>query len=269
LNRLLSSVVLDPDIDRRHRRLTVLALLLSALLHLGFALGTWLVELRDIHSPAVEQVVDAELVMEPQKPKPAPAPKPEPPKPEPPKPEPPKPEAPKPEAPPKPEHRPEPIAPVQLQRARVAEKSSAPAPSRPAIRPAGDTGLFMSDSPDAKAEALAKNAGELTQSAQDFILAQFIRMWHFNFRAARGHNFSIGAAIVINRDGTLAGPMSKNAPWDPEAVIPGYNSMSGYPKEALESFLLALRMAQPLDLPPDDGKGWPRRMVLKFRLDDL
>ncbi len=43
----------------------------------------------------------------------------------------------------------------------------------------------------------------------------------------------------------------------------------GTVRRALESMLLALRMAQPLQLPPDDGKGWPRRMVISFRPGDL
>ena len=67
--------------------------------------------------------------------------------------------------------------------------------------------------------------------------------------------------------------MSKDAPWNPAAVIANYGAMvlrgETYRVEAVESFLKAVRAAQPFRLPPDDGKGWPKRMKLVFSLDSL
>jgi len=112
--------------------------------------------------------------------------------------------------------------------------------------------------------------GDLSQSAQDFLQAQVMRLWHFDPVPLKGKKVVISAVIEINADGTLAGAMNRAAPWNPGAVITGYERMPDGPiRRALESYLLALRMAQPLTLPPDDGKGWPRRMLLRLAIDTL
>ncbi len=164
------------------------------------------------------------------------------------------------------------VPPPQLTRARVAEKSASPQ--------AGAKGDAIRVAPDGIAVMMGRqadtprqhnpNVAELSQSAQDFVLAQVVRMWRFNTLAFKGTNWAFSANLVINRDGTLVGPMNKNAPWNPAAIIQGYDTLKeGTLKQALDSFLLALRMAQPLELPPDDGKGWPRRMTIRFRPGDL
>lgn len=112
---------------------------------------------------------------------------------------------------------------------------------------------------------------ELTQSEQDFILRQIMKYWTVDFHSPEAHGLVLQGVIYINADGTLASPLNKNDPWDPAVVIADYPSMvrAGYSfrREAVEGFLLALRLCQPLQLPPTGQ--WPRRMVLKFAFDDL
>ncbi|WP_096702301.1 energy transducer TonB [Magnetospirillum sp. 15-1] len=240
-------------------RREIAALALSALLHLLVTLALQISDLSALLPQREERTMEVEVVAEPPKRPPVPQPPPPPP---PPPPEPP--------PPPKIQPAPQPPLPVQrpqLQSAPLAEKSTAPRPSarpEPAMPTPGlssDTGPFSHAAPA---------AGDLAQSAQDKVLAQVLRMWHFNAASLRGSNIVLSATLVVNRDGTLSGPMHKDAPWNPDAVIKGYSTLpDGTNRRMLETFLLALRMAQPLQLPPDDGKPWPRRMLLRFKPGDL
>ncbi|CUW39838.1 putative Periplasmic protein TonB [Magnetospirillum sp. XM-1] len=242
------------------RRL-VAALFLSAALHVLIALLLQVEVLPDLFpKERSERSMEVEVVSEPPRPvKPQPPPEP-PAQPEPP---------PKTETPPQPS--PPPLQRPQLQSAPLAEKSSTP---RPAQRPdpaphAAQSGPGLSADTGALSRP-AQAAGNLAQSAQDKVLAQVIAMWHFNSGALRGSDMVLSASLLINRDGTLSGPMHKDAPWNPDAAIKGYSKLpDGTTKRMLETFLLALRMAQPLQLPPDDGKGWPRQMILRFKPGDL
>ena len=235
-------------VDRR----LMTALILSAVLHLLVALAMQVSDLSALLPERIERSMEVEVIPEPPRSPPIPAPQPEPPKP-----------------PPTPES-PMPIQRPQLQPAPLAEKSVAPRPS-PRPEPvkaattapglSADTGSFSRPAPA---------AGDLAQSAQDKVLAQVVRMWHFDSALLRGTNTVLTATLVVNRDGTLSGPMHKDAPWKPDLVIKGYSALpDGTTRRMLETFLLALRMAQPLQLPPDDGKPWPRRMLLKFKPGDL
>lgn len=243
-------------VDRRQ----MAALALSALLHLLVTLALQVNDLSALLPRRAERTMEVEVVPEPARPTPAPQPPPPPPPPEAPQ-------------PPKAQPAPEPPLPLQrpqLQTAPLAEKSTAPHPSprpepaKPALPAPGlsaDSGAFSRPAPA---------AGDLAQSAQDKVLAQVLRMWHFNSATLRGTNTVLSATLVVNRDGTLSGPMHKDAPWNPDVVIKGYSTLpDGTNRRMLETFLLALRMAQPLQLPPDDGKPWPRRMLLRFRPGDL
>jgi len=79
------------------------------------------------------------------------------------------------------------------------------------------------------------------------------------------------AIIEINPDGTFQPPLSANDPWRPDLIIGGYAEMTrlgySYKREALEGFLLALRLSQPIKVPP--GGKWPKWMKLRFAFDDL
>lgn len=221
-------------------------LALSLLLHLAFTALTQVDSLPDFHRTPPEQAMEVELVREPPPP-PPPPPVMQPPAPPPPRPEPTQMASPK------------PVAPPQLIRAPQAEKSAAPKQAPV------ESGISFNN----KAKP-APAPGELSQSAQDHILAQVLRMWRFDNTAFKGSDNAITMIININRDGTLADAMHKNSRWNPSAVIRGYDQMPDGPvRRALESMLIAIRTAQPLQLPPDDGKGWPRRMVIRFRPGDL
>jgi hypothetical protein len=114
---------------------------------------------------------------------------------------------------------------------------------------------------------------DLTQSEQDFFLSQIMKYWHVNFHAPQAQGLVLQAVVYVQADGTLASPINKDDPWDPGAVIEGYDAMvrTGYSfrREAIEGFLLALRLCQPLELPPGAKGPWPRRMMLRFAFDDL
>lgn len=240
--------------ERRHLAAMGLSVLLHVLVTVLLQMDGLSLRLPDWS----ERTIEVEVVAEPP-PKPVPPPPPPPPPPEPPK-------AVAPPEPPLPLQRP------QLQPAPTAERSSAP---RPAPRPEPARPAAPQPAPGLSAETgnfahPAPAAGDLAQSAQDKVLAQVLRMWHFDSSLLRGSNTVLSATLIVNRDGTLSGPMHKDAPWNPDAVIRGYSSMpDGTPKRMLDTFLLALRMAQPLQLPPDDGKPWPRRMLLRFKPGDL
>lgn len=223
-------------------------LALSLLLHLAISVLSQMDGLPDLNFHLPEPVMEVELVRETPPPPPPPPPQMEPEKPPPPKPE------------PTQLAKPNPIPPPQLQKAKIAEKSQAPK------QPPAESGIsFERKAPPPVA------AGDLSQSAQDYVLSQVLKMWHFDTSAAKGSDLTIAMTILVDKDGTLAGNMNKNAPWNPQAVIRGYDQLppDSYIRRALESMLLALRLAQPLQLPPDDGKGWPRRMVIRFRPGDL
>lgn len=218
-------------------------LALSLLLHLAFSALTRIDSLPDLSFQLPERTMEVEVVRE----TPPPPPPQEPPSPPPQRPEPTQ------LAPVRP------VAPPQLQRATIGEKSATPK------QPAPAPGISF----DSKVKP-APPPGELSQSAQDFILGQVLRMWRFDSTVVKGSDLTISMTILVERDGTLSGAMNKNTPWNPRAVIRGYDELpDGTVKRALEAMLLALRLAQPLDLPPDDGKGWPRRMVIRFRPGDL
>lgn len=234
----------------RNRTTLNWGLVLSLLLHLAFFIWSLSDRLPDLTSPPPDHAMEVEVVRETP---------PLPPPPPPPPPKPPEPPPPKPPEPPPPQQSARPVAAPQLQRAHIAEQSSAPKPPTP------DTGISFQ-----RLTTAPPKAAELSQSAQDFILAQVLRMWRFDPTPLKGSNLTLYMTIQVGRDGTLDGPMNKNAPWNPAAVIRGYDQMpEGTVKRVLVSMLLALRLSQPLELPPDDGKGWPRRMMIRFRPEDL
>ncbi len=258
-----------PEIRRPFSRW---ALFLSVLLHVLLVIALLdeaLIWGRLKHE--AETTVEVELV-------PAPAP----PKPNPP---PPPPAAPPPQATPPPEPPPPvpahtalprslPPPPPQLSTAPLARHSTGP--GRQAGSGAAVTAVFpvLGLEPGQSGKAAGRKGeqgGELTQTEQDFILAQIVKYWHVDLHVPEAHGLVLSATIVIEADGTLASPLSKDDPWNPAAVIDGYAGMvaGGYSfrRQAIEGFLLALRLCQPLKLPP--GGEWPRHMTLRFAFDDL
>ena len=236
------------------------ALLLSALAHVAVValLLSGLLHPADLPVPPE---ITVELVPEAVKPKPEP-PKPEPPKPEPVKPpEPPKPEPAKPPPPPPQAAKPPPQRrPWYMPEKPVLEPGKLAKTSNAVTRPMG-IGV-PSDEPD--------NVGEATQSERDFILGQILPLWK---RPA----INLPPSVVVNlrvlvlADGTLGSPFSAGRPWNPVAAIEHYNDLPpGDPMiMTLVGLYTALRLAQPLKLPPELKAKAPFAAVLDFRLRDI
>lgn len=251
--------------------------------------------------PAQREARPASEKAQPEPPKPEP-PKPEPPKPAPPKPAPPNPAIeqpppppPQPESPPRQQAEeprgsllPPPLAP-QLVKARIAEKSSAPQrkgvpdgvrspPDSPEASAPGEAvtlSLAPQGSPDAKDEvgAVGKEGVALRQSEEDYVLAQILKYWRFDFRPKENPDGVLTAVIFIHRDGSLAPPLNKDAPWNPGSVIRDYPVLKrmgpSYERDILEGFYLALRLSQPLEIPGVDTARWPKRVIVRFKLKDV
>jgi hypothetical protein len=239
------------------------ALLASLGLHLALVLALlWPNETLTVPIPMAEMVTEVEL--SPLPPQPIPTPPPPPPEP----PSPPEPERNAKTAIPKPN-----LSHAPIREHSAGQKGPGGGTPSPSTRHAPGVAVAMLGATSGGGggkKATGQSKDMLTQNAQDFILAQFVKMWRFDLSRLKGKHVVISAKIEINGDGTLGGAMNLAAPWDPGAIIPDFDSLPDNPvRQALESFLLALRLAQPLDLPPDDGKGWPRPMMLRFAIDDL
>jgi hypothetical protein len=256
------------------------ALVLSIVLHILLVYGLLHEELLWAEWKAAETPqVSVELVPELPKPRP---PNPPPPKVEEPKPEPPKPPQPQPDTveAPKP---PPPLTVPQLTPGRVAQQSAVPHPS-PRNGAAGeDRAVAMETGPSfsllPKEQTKAERPGskgpqgpELTQSEQDFVLAQVMKYWHVNLHAPEAHGLVLEGVFLLQADGTLASPFNKNDPWNPAAVVRGYESLGrpgiSFRRDSMDAFLLALRLCQPLQLPSTKGP-WPRKVTIRFAFDSL
>jgi hypothetical protein len=261
------------------------AMLASALLNILFIavlLYINLVWLKDVARQREQaQQVEVELMPPP----PPPAPKAEAPKPPPAEKQPEKPAEKPPE--PQPEKQPQLVPkppPPQLQAAPLREKSATPqkeARSGAAgdnasamLLPGAGPLLHMHNKNEGKMgrEADGGPIGEeLSQSEQDFVLSQILPYWHVDTHRPEGKGMVLEAIIEIQQDGTLMSPLNRDDAWNPGAVIEGYAQLArmgySYRREALEGFLLALRLSQPLKLP---GRGpWPKWMKLRFAFDDM
>jgi hypothetical protein len=147
----------------------------------------------------------------------------------------------------------------------------APAPPRPRDEPRGLSavrGPVQPPSGGAPGETL-------TQSEIDHLLAQVFAVWIFDFRNPRFRDLTIMGAFELNPDGTLAAPFGAYDPWRPERMIADYETLLARPDQreqrtVLESFLGAMRQAQPFlrqpDAPPIAG---PKVLRFAFRLGDL
>ncbi len=268
------------------KRFSPLALLLSGLLNLLLViilLNEELIWTKALLAPPRE--VEVDLVPEQPKP-PAAKPKPQPPKPQPPPPQPQQAELPRPpqeEPPPPPPPPPPPKPPPpQLIQAPLAKRSATG--HRASSNGAEGSARAMAITPGPALSVVPRGAAKrgpaggngpegskLTQSEQDFILSQIMQYWHVDTHVPEARGLVLEAQIIIEADGTLASPLNKDDPWNPEAVISGYAAMArlgySYRRQAIEAFLLALRLCQPLKLPP--GGTWPRVMTLRFAFDDM
>ena len=125
----------------------------------------------------------------------------------------------------------------------------------------------------ARAGAPDPEPREASRSDSDFILAQILRRWRINYRDPRyrGLSFEPGT-LLLKADGTLASPYGPRDPWNPYDMMNGYQILTRRGAEdwrrAVDTFLVALREAQPFELPPTAGP-YPRRIRITFRMGDL
>jgi len=231
-------------------------------------------------------VIEVELV-QPEPPKPVPAPPPPP--------------LPQPQAQQMP---PLPTQPPQLQSAPIEKESTAPqpreaAPEKPKIvqRPAQPRQIARDAEPAPNAERLprpqvarplasvpkpltpeemaaaVKNAPKMAQSEQDFFLSQIAQNWVIDRHAAQFQRVSIYGAYVVLPNGMLAPPFGKDDPWDMRSMVKDWDKIPNDPRydglrTAMETFLRAMRLAQPLQLPPG-AKDYPKVMTLNFKVPDI
>ncbi len=257
------------------------AILLSIVLHILLVYGLLHEDLlwAALQLPEAPHL-DVELVPEPPKPpppKPPPVAKAEEPKPdvaEPPKPPPPA---------PLPRSLPPAISP-QLVPGRLAERSAAPHPAPRNGAGGSDSRLAMDSEhgitllPKDPAKAGRPGSGgpegpELTQSERDFILAQILKYWNVDLHAPQAQGLVLQGTFYVQADGTLMSPVNKDDPWNPSAVVDNYDALGrsgdSYRRDAIDGFLLALRLCQPLQLPPGSQGPWPRKVMIRFAFDKL
>jgi hypothetical protein len=125
----------------------------------------------------------------------------------------------------------------------------------------------------ARAGAPGPLVQEATRTEGDFILRQILRHWRLNYRDPRYRDMAfVPGSVVLLSDGTLAAPYGRTDPWDPFAMIVNYGELTTRGREeerfVVDTFLTALRDAQPFQLPPTQGT-YPRRVRITFRLGDL
>lgn len=277
--------------DRRLRWALAASLLLHVLLAAILVAEPWTWRLTKPPEPQEISMVF------PEAPKPAPAAKP----PEPPKPA----EAEKPPQPP-PQQAPVPLPPPeipQLQRAPLAEKSEAPpspgdrarrhlpstekpeaAPPKPQTAgPGPKTAPQLQAPAQRRAEAGNRQSGPpgaagpagkaMTQSESDFFLSQIIAAWVIDFDAPQFRDIQIYGNYKVLPNGMLAPPFGKNDPWDMRKMVNNWDQIAHVPeaaafRTAIETFLRAMRLAQPFQMPPDVS-GYPKTLSLNFRVGDL
>jgi hypothetical protein len=155
------------------------------------------------------------------------------------------------------------------------EPAPTPAPAAPPAPPAARADLNAGGG-KGRVAALPRGGGDgpAKQDEKDFLLGQILPFWLLNYRDPRYQHVVFRGYFTLRADGMLESPFGKNDPWDPTVMIDGYDRLLARPFEpqrvALESFLRAVRAAQPFRLNPGvDPKDYPRQVAVFFRLGDL
>lgn len=190
----------------------------------------------------------------------------------------------------------------QLQQAPLAERSTAPpspgeqarnAPPKqaapqpkaapnsaqrgPAPKPADEPrrqSPSRTGNREAGREQAAGPAGEaMTQSESDFFLSQIVAAWVIDFRAPQFRDIQVYGRYKVLENGMLAPPFGKDDPWDIHAMVENWEEIENEPRAAafrtaIETFLRAMRLAQPFAMPPN-AEGYPKVLSLNFRIGDL
>lgn len=199
-----------------------------------------------------------------------------------------------------------PPAPPQLQRGKVAEESRAPpaagnraqtrertAETPKPVKPPqarDESGqevapVLQQPRPQTPAQAgnrtqgtaggINRKPGEMTQSESDFFLSQIVQAWVIDFDAPQFRDLVIEGNFRVLPNGMLGPPYGKNDPWDMRVMVRNWQQIerltgpqaAAY-RTAIESFMRAMRLVQPLKLPPD-ARGYPKVLSLEFQIGDL
>jgi hypothetical protein len=172
----------------------------------------------------------------------------------------------------------------------VVRPPPTPRPAPPAVRTNanGDVDLFggralqprqVASAPPRTSNAVRLPRGVLagadrpTQTLADLVLQQTVTQWRFNYRDPRFAGIEFSGYVLLNADGSLTTPFNKSDPLNFYAMIQDYQGLSqrGASPEirrAMETFVIALRAAQPFRLPAGVD-GYPRRVPIGFLLGEL
>jgi hypothetical protein len=197
-----------------------------------------------------------------------------------------------------------PPPPLQLTEAPIAEKSAPPPHQSPSTAPprehpappnaphrtvasAAPQLPATSTRPDSTPVTIGRHEPEednlpsgrstepAAQTVPDFILMQIAQHWLIDYRNPRYRDIVLrGTKIVLLPNGLLAPPFGKDDPWNPKAMIANYDALlvpEAQPiRQAIETFLKAMRLAQPFRLPPDGRpNNEPRVFTIYFQLGDI
>lgn len=112
-----------------------------------------------------------------------------------------------------------------------------------------------------------------TQTVQDVILRQIARHWIIDVRGQTYRDVVLSMRFILLPDGMLAPPFGRNDPWNLQTMVRDYEMMmrpeNRMIRTTVETFLQAMRQAQPFQLPPDGQSADARVLPLSFRLGDL
>lgn len=152
--------------------------------------------------------------------------------------------------------------------------ATTPAPPHQAQRqrPADTTGNRQRGAPGT---AAGEAGPAMTQSESDFFLSQIVSAWVIDFDSPRFADIRIFGRYRVLADGMLAPPFGKDDPWDMRRMVENWDRIATDPRPeaaayrtAVETFLRAMRLAQPLRMPPN-AEDYPKVLELNFRVGDL
>jgi len=204
-------------------------------------------ELKDVPPPSVPQLQQAPVTQEPSR------------------------------APPSAGQRARPQASERPQPAPMRDRSGpATATAPPADRPRAPSQQATGNRQRGASGAAAGETGPtMTQSESDFFLSQIVSAWVIDFDSPRFADIRIFGRYRVLADGMLAPPFGKDEPWDMGRMVENWDRIATDPRPeamafrtAVETFLRAMRLAQPLKMPPN-AEGYPKVLELNFRVGDL
>jgi hypothetical protein len=203
-------------------------------------------ELKDVPSPSVPQLQHAPVTREPSR------------------------------APPSAGQRARPQASERPQPAPMPDRSGpATATAPPADRPRAPSQQVTGNRQRGAPGAASETGPKMTQSESDFFLSQIVSAWVIDFDSPRFADIRIFGRYRVLADGMLAPPFGKDEPWDMGRMVENWDQIATDPRPeavafrtAVETFLRAMRLSQPLKMPPN-AEGYPKVLELNFRIGDM